>query len=233
MAVDLIFSERLCSVHWRIRGLYYDFDSSWAISNPRRWYCGSDALIISGNLKISAVAQLETVSFHSNFKERQCQQMLKYHAVAITSHANKVLLKIPQARLQQYINCELPDVQACFTKYRGTRDQIPHICWIFEKASKFQENNYFCKSLWLLDQNKLLKILKEMGIPHHETYLLRSLYAGQEATVSTGHWITDWFQIGKGVHQGCILSPCLFNFYAEKCWSGINTNWNQDCQEKC
>ena len=130
------------------------------------------------------------------------------------------MLKILQARLQQYMSCELPDVQAGFRKGRGTRDQIANIRWIMEKAREFQKNIYFCfidyaKAFDCVDHNKLWKILKEMGIPDHLTCLLRNLYAGQEAIVRTGHGTTDWFQIGKGVRQGCILSPCLFNFYAE------------------
>ena len=130
------------------------------------------------------------------------------------------MLKILQARLQQYINHELPDVQAGFRKGRGTRDQIANIHWIIEKARVFQKNTYFCfidyaKAFDCVYHNKLGKILKEMGIPHHLTCLLRNLYAGQEATVRTGHGTTDWFKIGKGVCQGCILSPCLFNLYAE------------------
>ena len=130
------------------------------------------------------------------------------------------MLKILQARLQQYVNHEPPDVQGGFRKGRGTRDQIANICWIIEKAREFQKNIYFCfidyaKAFDCVDHNKLWKILKETGIPDHLTCLLRNLYAGQEATVRTGHGTTDWFQIGKGVLQGCILSPCLFNFYAE------------------
>ena len=130
------------------------------------------------------------------------------------------MLKILQARLQQYINCELPDVQAGFRKGRGTTDQIANICWIIEKASEFQKNIYFCfidyaKASDCVDHNKLWKLLKEMGLPDHLTCLLRNLYAGQEATVKTAHATTDWFQIKKEVCQGCILSPCLFNFYAE------------------
>ena len=128
------------------------------------------------------------------------------------------MLKILQARLQQYINCELPDVQAGFRKGRGTRGQITNIRWIIKKARELQKNNYFCfidmQSL-CVDHNKLWKIPKEMGIPDHLTCLLRNLYAGQEATVRTGHGTTDWFQIGKEVHQGCILSSCLFNLYAD------------------
>ena len=118
------------------------------------------------------------------------------------------------------MNWELPDVQAAFRKGRGTRDQIANICWIIRKARDFQKNIYFwfidyTKTFDCVDQNKLWKILKEIGIPDNLTCLLRNLYAGQEATVRTGHGPTDWFQIGKGVWQGCILSPCLFNFYAE------------------
>ena len=122
--------------------------------------------------------------------------------------------KILQARLQQYMNRELPDVQAGFRKGRGTRDKIANICWIIEKAKEFQKNIYFCfidyaKAFDCVGHNKLRKILQEMGIREHLTGLLRNLYAGQEATVRTGHGKTDWFQIGKEVHQGCILSPCL------------------------
>ena len=118
------------------------------------------------------------------------------------------MLKILQARLQQYVNCELPDVQAGFRKGRGIRDQIANIRWIVEKAREFQKNIYFCfidyaKAFGCVDHNKLWKILKEMGIPDHLTCLLRNLYAGQEATVRTGHRTIDWFQTGKGVHQGC------------------------------
>ena len=113
-----------------------------------------------------------------------------------------------------------PDVQAGFRKGRGTRDQIANIHWITEKAREFQKNIYFCfidyaKAFDCVNHNKLWKILKEMGIPDHLTCLLRNLYAGQEATIRTGHGTMDWFQIRKGIHQGYILSPCLFNLYAE------------------
>ena len=119
------------------------------------------------------------------------------------------MLKILQARLQQYVNRELPDVQAGFRKGRGTRDQIANICWIMEKSREFQENIDFCfidyaKAFDCVDHNKLWKILQEMGIPDHLTCLLRNLYAGHEAPVGTTHW----FQIGKRVRQGCIFSPC-------------------------
>ena len=130
------------------------------------------------------------------------------------------MLKTLQARLQQYVNRELPDVQAGFRKGRRTRDQIANICFIIEKAREVQKNIYFCfidyvKDFDYVDHNKLWKILKEMGIPDHLTCLLRNLYAGQEATIRTGHGTTDWFQIGKGVCQGSILSACLFNLYVE------------------
>ena len=142
----------------------------------------------------------------------------KYCTTALISHAGRLILKL-QVRLQQYVNCELPDVQAEFRKWRGTRDQIANICWITEKAREFQKNIYFCfidcaKAFDCVDHNKLWKLLKDMGISDHLTCLLRNLYAGQEATVRFTDGTTDWFQIGKGVHQGCILSPCLFNLYA-------------------
>ena len=129
------------------------------------------------------------------------------------------MLKILQVRLQQYVNCELPDVQAGFRKGRGTWNQIANIPWITEKAREFQKNIYFCfidytKTFDCVDQNKLWKI-QETGIPEHLTCLLRNLYAGQEATVRTRHGTTDLFQIGKGVCQSCILIPCLLNLYAE------------------
>ena len=118
------------------------------------------------------------------------------------------------------MNCELPDVQAGFRKYRGTRDQIVNIHWIFEKEREFQKNIYFCfidyiKAFNCVDHNKLWKILQEMGIPDHCTCLQRNLYAGEEETVGTEQGTADWFQVGQGVHQVCILSLCLFNLYAE------------------
>ena len=157
---------------------------------------------------------LEKVSFHSNPKERQCQRMFKLSPNSLISHTSKVMLKILQARLQQYVNYELPDVQAGFRKGRGTRGEIVNICWIIEKAREFQKNIYFCfidyaKAFDCVNHNKLWIILKDMVISGHLTCLLRNLYAGHEATFRTGHGTTDWFQIGKGIHQGCILSPCL------------------------
>ena len=123
------------------------------------------------------------------------------------------MLKILQGRLQQNVNQEIPNAQAGFRKGRGTRDQIANICWIIEKGREFQKNIYFCfidyaKAFDCVDHHKLWKILKEIGIPDHLICLQRNLYAGQEATVRTRHGTTDWFKIGKGVCQGCILSPC-------------------------
>ena len=176
------------------------------------------------NLEDSAVATgmgkvIFCFFFYSNLKgnTKECSN---YHTITLISHANKVMLKILQASLQQYMNRELSDVQAGFRKGRGTTDQIANIRRIIKKAREFQKNISFCfidyaKAFDCVDNNKLWKILKEMGIPDHLTCLLRNLYAGQEATVRTGHATRDWFQIGKGVCQGCILSPCLFNFYAE------------------
>ena len=153
-------------------------------------------------------------------KKGNAKEYSNYHTIALISHASKVILKILQARLKQYRNRGLPCVQDGFRKGRGTRDQIANICWIIEKEREFQKNIYFClvdyaKAFGCVDHNKHWKILQEMGIPGHLTCLLRNLYAGQEAAVRAGHGITDWFRIGKGVHQGCTLSPCLFNLYAE------------------
>ena len=145
--------------------------------------------------------------------------MSNYRTIAFISHASSVMLKILQTRVQQYMNHELPDVQAGFRKGRGTRDQIANTRWIIKKAREFQKTSISA----LLTMPKPLtvwitinwKILKEMGIPDHLTHLLRNLYAGREVTVQTGHGLTGWLQIGKGVRQGRILSPCLFNLCAE------------------
>ena len=160
------------------------------------------------------------VSFHSNPKEGNAKECSKYCTIALISHASEVMLKILQVRLQQCVNHELPDVQAGFRKGRGTRDHIANIRWIIEKAREFQKNIYFCfidytRTFDCVDHNKLWKILQGMGIPDHLTCLLRNLYASQEATVRIRHGTKNWFQIGKGVRQVCILSPCLFNLYAE------------------
>ena len=162
---------------------------------------------------------LEKVNFIPIPKKGNAKECSNYCTIALISHASKLILKFLQARLQQYVNPELPDVQARFRKGKGTKDQIANIHWIIEKAREFQKNIYLCfidcaKVFDCMDHNKLWKILKEMGIPDL-TCLLRNLYAGQEATVRTGHRTTDWFQIGKRVRQGCLLSPCLFNLYAE------------------
>ena len=144
----------------------------------------------------------EKVSFHSNPWKGNAKEYSNYHTVALISHASKVVLKILQARLQRYVNCELPDVQAGFRKGRGTRDQIADIHWIMEKAKEFQKNIYFCFIDYAkdcVDHNKLWKILQEMGIPDHLTCPLRNPYVGQEATVRTGHGKTEWFKIGKEV----------------------------------
>ena len=173
------------------------------------------------NLENSAVAtEVEKGQFSFQSLRKAIPKNAQTNAQLHSSHARKVMLKILQARLQQYVNCKLPDVQADFRKGRGTKDQNANIRWIFEKAREFQINMYFCfidytKAFDCVDHNKLWKILRETGIPDHLTCLLRNLYAGQEATVRTGRGTTDWFHIGKGVRQGCILSPSLFNLYAE------------------
>ena len=172
------------------------------------------------NLENSAVATgLEKVSFHSNPKERQCQRMLKlsHNCSHLNCYQNNA--HFLQVRLQQYVNWEISDVQAVFRKGREICDQIANIHWIVEKAREFQKNIYFC----FIDHAKALLCGSQYTVENsgrdgntsHLTCLLRNLYAGPEATVRTGHGTTDWFQIGKGVRQGCILSPCLFNLYAE------------------
>ena len=139
-------------------------------------------------------------------KKGHAKEFSNYCTIALISHASKVMLKILQARLQQYVNHELPDVQAGFRKGRGTRDQIANICWITEKAKEFQKNIYFCfidyaKAFDCVDHKKLWKILKELGWEYQTT-------RPSSSEICTGHGTTDWFQIGKGVRQGCILSPC-------------------------
>ena len=167
--------------------------------------------------------------------------LMVYNSRALISHTSKVRLKIVQARFQQCVNHEIPDAEARFRKGRGIRDQIANIRWIIKKA-RVPEKIYFsfidyAKAFECVNQSKLWKILQQMGIPGHLTCLLKNLYAGQEATVTTGRGATDWFQIGKGIHHGCILSLCLFNVYSEhimRCtdWTGRSTSWNQDCWEK-
>ena len=152
-------------------------------------------------------------------KKSNAKECSNYHTIALISQASKVMLRILQAKLQQYLNHEFPDVHGGFRKGRGTRDQIVNICWIIGKAREFQKNIYFSfidypKAFHCVDHKKLLEIIQEIEIPDHLTCLLRNLYAGKEITVRTGHGTTDWFQIGKGVHHGCILSPYLW-YYTE------------------
>ena len=147
-------------------------------------------------------------------KKDNARECSNYCTTVLISHASKVMVKILQARLQQYVNWELTDVQVGFTKARGTRGQLANIHWIVEKVREFQKNIYFTdytKASDCVDHNKLWKVLREMRVPDHLTFLLRNLCVGQEATVKTLPAITNWSQIGKGIRQGCILSPCLFN----------------------
>ena len=162
-------------------------------------------------------------------KKGNAKECSNYCIIALISQSSKVMFNNLQARLQQYLNHELPDVQAVFRKGRGTREQIAKIHWIIEKAKEFQNIINFCiidyvKAFDCVDYRKLWKIVQEMGIPNHLTCLLRNLYASQEATVRTGHGITDWFQIGKGVRQGCAFIHCFFKLickvHHEKCWTG-------------
>ena len=145
-------------------------------------------------------------------KKGNGKECSNYHTIGLISHASKVMLKYFQARLQQYVNRELPDVQAGFRKGRGPRDRIANIRWIIKKPRELQKNIYFyfidyAKAFDCVDHKKLWKILQEMEILDHLICFLRNLYAGQETTVRTGHGTTNWFEIGKGVCQGCILSP--------------------------
>ena len=153
-------------------------------------------------------------------KKGNAEECSNYLTIALILHASKVMLRILQARLQQYVNHELPDVQAGFRKGVSARDLISNICWIIEKVREYQKNTYFCfivyaKACDCVYDNKLWKILKELGIPEYLTCILSNLYEGQEAAIRPGYGTRDCFQIGKGVRQGCILSPCLFNLYAE------------------
>ena len=181
------------------------------LTNPKRRCSWSAALNMSANSENSAVAtELEEVSFYSNPKERRCQKMLNYQTIVLISHASK-------AKLQQYVNQELPDVQAGFRKEKGTREQTANICWSQRKQGNYRKTYASLTTLKLLTVwiTTNWKILKEIGIRDHLTCVLRNLYAGQEATIRTGHWTADWFKIRKGVRQDCTLSPCLFNLHAE------------------
>ena len=196
-------------------------DSRWAISNPERWCCDSAALNMPANLENSQCPKgwkrSVFIPIPKNGNPKECSN---YHTIVLISHASKVMLKILQTRVQKYVNWGLPDIQTGFRKGKGTRNQTVNIFWIIEKAREFQKNIYFgfidyTKVFDCVDHNKLWQILKEMGVSDHLTCLLRNLYAGQEATVRTGHGTTNWFQIGEGLSQGYILSSCLFNLYAE------------------
>ena len=173
---------------------------------------------MSVNFEKSAVAiRLERAVFIPIPKKGNAKECSNYHTIAFISHASKVMLKILQASLQLYVNCELPDVQVGFRKCRGTRDQIANIHWIIKKAREFQKNIYFCfidyaKAFDCVDQNKPWKILKEMGIPDHLTCLLRNLYADQEATVRTGHGTTHWFQIRKEYVKAVYCHPAYVTY---------------------
>ena len=174
------------------------------------------------NLENSAVGTgLKRSVFIPIPKKGNAKECSNYCTIALISHASKITLKILQVRLQQYVNQELPDVQAGFRKGRGTRDQIANIRWIIEKATLKSKRKTPTPALLTMPKpltvwiTRNWKILKEMGIPDHLTCLQGKLYAGQEATVRTRRGTMDWFQIGKEVHQGYILSPCLFNLYAE------------------
>ena len=163
------------------------------------WKCCTQCASKSGRLSSGHV------SFHSNPKERQCQIMLK-----LPHNCINLMLKILQARLQQYMNLELSDVHAGIRKGRGTRDQIVRICWIIKKAREFPKNICFCFDC--VDHKKMWKILKEMGIPDHLTCLLRNLYAGQEITVRTGHRTTHWFQQEKEYIKAVCCHPAYLTY---------------------
>ena len=180
------------------------------------------------NLEISAVATgLEKVSFHSNAKK--CSN---YCTVALISHSSKVILKIPHSRLQQDMHCDFQMFKLDLEKAEEWKTKLPTSAGS-SKMREFQKSIHFCfidytKAFDCVDHNKLWKILKEMGIPDHLTCLLWNLYAGQERTIRTGHGTTDWFQIGKGVHQGYVWSPCLLNIcrvHHAKCQAGWSTSF--------
>ena len=200
----------------------------------------SAALNMPANPENSAVAQdwkrSVFIPISNKYNAKECSN---YHTIAFISCTSKIMLKILQARLQQYVNHELPDVQAGFSKGRRTRDHIANILWIIKKAREFQKNIYFCfidyaKAFDCVDHNKLRKILKEMGTPNHLTCLLRNLYAGQESTVRTGHGTTGWFQIGNEYVKAVYCHPAYLTYMqstAWECWAGRSTSWNQDCRE--
>ena len=173
-------------------------------------------------------------------KKGNAKESSDYHIAALISHASKIMLKILQARLQQF-NENFQMYKLDLEKAEEPEIKLPTSAGSSKKTREFQKNIYFgftdyAKPFDWVDHNKLWKILQEIGIPDHLTCLLRNLHAGKEATVKTGHGTTDWFQIGKGVRQGCIVSPCLFNLYAEYIMQNAvldeaSTSWNQDCRE--
>ena len=178
------------------------------------WKCCTKHARKSG--KLSSVHSTGKGQFSFQSQGRQCQKCSSYCTIALISHASKVMFKILQAKLQKYVNHEHPDVQAGFRKGRAARDLVANIHWIIEKPRKLQKNICFidyAKAIDCVDHNKLWKIFKEIGMPEHLTCLLRNLYTCQETAVRTGLGTADWFQIGKVVLQGCIMSPCLFNLY--------------------
>ena len=183
---------------------------SWKIM---LWKCCTQYASKFGKLSSGHGSGKDQFSLQS--QKGNAKECSNYCTIALISHASKVMLKILQARLQQYMNRELPDVQAGFGKGRGTRDQIANIHWIMEKARVPVKHLFLfyrlCQSLWLCGSHQTVEN-SEMGIPDHLTCLSRNLYAGKEATVRTGHGTTDWFQIGKRLCQGCILSPCIFTY---------------------
>ena len=187
------------------------------------------------NLENTAVTEDRKRSFFISIpKKGNAKECSNNHTIALISHASKIILKILQVRLQQYVNWELPDSQAGFRNSRGTRDQNANIHWILEKARELKKKSTSA-SLTMLKPLTLWHILNEMGIPDYITCLQRNLYAGQETTFTTGHGTTDWFKIGKGVCQGCFLSPCIqliCRVHHAKCWPGLITSWNQDIWEK-
>ena len=159
-------------------------------------------------------------------KKGNAKECSNYRTIALISHTSEEMLKILQARLQQYVNHELPDVQAGFRKGRGTRDQIASIHWIIEKRREFQKNIYFCftdyaKAFDCMDHNKLWKILQEMGMPDHLTCFLRNLYKGQEATVQTGHGTTVWFQMGKEYVKAVYCYPAYLTYMQSTSWETL------------
>ncbi|KAF7254243.1 hypothetical protein EYD10_01251 [Varanus komodoensis] len=186
-------------------------------SDPLQYHtfvCPTEIVAFSDKAKEFRDVNCEVVAV-SKGNAKECSN---YRTIALISHASKVMLRILQARLQQYVDRELPEVQAGLRRGRGTRDQIANIRWIMEEAREFQKNICFidyAKAFDCVDHNQVWQVLKEMGVPDHLICLLKNLYAGQEATVRTGHGTTDWFKIRKGVWQRCILPPCLFNLYAE------------------